>query len=97
MNIIAKILTIAIIYLELPTSNRNLMSYEDLKNFIHAVEHSYALRSKLSKFKANNQKIIEIAKLYGFKINTTDLEEDKKTDQTRKWFAKSSINPIKKL
>ncbi len=73
------------------------MSLEHLKEFIHAVEHSYSLRKKLKQCDNNYTKIFELAATYGFKINSKDLEEDIQSQKVRSWFDSSYINPIKRI
>ena len=73
------------------------MSREDLKSFLHAVNHSSALRRSLKESCNKDLEIIQLAKEYGFNITTKDLEDDMKFEVIRLWFKSSVIEPIKKF
>ncbi len=71
------------------------MSREDLKGFFHAVEHSSALRSKLQSCQGITS-IVALAKSYGFKITTEDLDQDDIAEKTTNWFEVSRLSPLRK-
>ncbi len=73
----------------------NLMSREDLKNFIHAAEHSQSLRIKLQGC-TSTTRILEIAKEYGFSITLNDLVENNEAEKAEQWFINNKISPFKK-
>ena len=69
------------------------MSRKDLNDFVHAAEHSSALRRELKRCNNHNSKIISLAKGYGFEITNKDLEEDSKAEEINKWFRSSQVYP----
>ncbi|WP_320667803.1 Nif11-like leader peptide family natural product precursor [Prochlorococcus sp. MIT 1307] len=72
------------------------MSREEARNFLHAVEHSLSLRSKLKQCKKIKE-ILEVASDYGFSITEEDLIEDTQAQEIIKCFQDNKINPINKL
>ena len=67
------------------------MSRQDLNNFVHSVEHSFSLRKKLRECNENKEKILRLAKEYGFIITSKDLLEDSNAEAIKKWFNSSRI------
>ena len=72
------------------------MSREDLSDFLHAVEHSQSLRSKLQKC-SDLEMLVNLAKTYGFSISSIDIQRDLEEDKVIEWFKKSEISPLKKF
>ena len=70
------------------------MSREDLRNLIHAAEHSYSFRKQLKSCK-DLTSIIEIAKDYDFHITIEDINEHDDAERIGNWFETSRISPIK--
>ena len=71
------------------------MSREELKKFLHSVEHNYVLRSKLKKCKDYSH-LLGLANSYGFNITTEDLEQDTIAQRADDWFNTSKISPLRK-
>ena len=71
------------------------MSREDLKTFIHAIEHNLTLREKLRACH-DVSGISNLASKYGFSIAKKDLEEDNYANKAIKYFKDNKISTIKK-
>ena len=67
------------------------MSFDELSDFIYALEHSLTLRQEVRKCK-NNLLIINMARKYGYKINKNDLEEKSLPKMIDNWFQKSKLH-----
>lgn len=66
------------------------MSRRALKDFVHAVEHSAALRHELQTLSASGD-LLELAHRWGFSINQQDLDEDERCGALEDWFEASRI------
>lgn len=66
------------------------MSRKALKDFVHAVEHSAALRRELHAISATSD-LLELAHRWGFSINQQDLDEDERCGALEDWFEASRI------
>ena len=72
-----------------------LMSREELKTFIYAIEHNLSIRMELADCKDKNS-IIKLARKYHFNVNENDLVEKEYGIDIEQWFENSIINPIKR-
>jgi len=68
------------------------MSREGLKNFVHAVEHSAALRKEVTHATAP-QDLIAIATTHGFAVCEQDLKDDLICSDLQSWFDRTWIHP----
>jgi hypothetical protein len=66
------------------------MSREALREFVHAVEHSAALRRDCHQVE-DAEGLIVLALRYGFAINHQDLDDDARCEAIDAWFATSRI------
>ena len=68
------------------------MSREGLKNFVHAIEHSAALRKDVTHAKTP-QDLVAIASAHGFAVCVQDLKDDLICSDIQSWFDRSWIHP----
>ena len=68
------------------------MSREGLKRFVHAVEHSAALRKVVNQAIAP-QELVAIAISNGFVVSEQDLKDDAVCSEVGAWFDRSWIQP----
>lgn len=66
------------------------MSRQALHDFVHAVEHSAALRRDCHLVE-NTEELIALARRYGFAISAKDLDEDERSVAMEAWFHASWI------
>ncbi len=71
------------------------MSKEELNNFLHATDHSLALRREVRSCEGTSE-LVKVASKYGFKITNNDLKEDHLAERIEAWFEESVISPINK-
>jgi len=71
------------------------MSRQDVLDFLHAAEHSAALRRELNQC-SDQQSLLEVARRYGFAIKPEDLQNDSESERIEKWFETSKISPVRK-
>ena len=66
------------------------MSREGFKDFVHAVEHSAALRRDLKQH-TTIVRVVRLAQANGFSVQASDFDNDALCDQMAAWFASSWI------
>ena len=71
------------------------MSFDELSNFIYAIEHSLSLRKEIRSCKSNKM-IVSLANRYGYRISENDLIDNSLEQRIDEWFNDSKIRPIKK-
>ncbi len=67
------------------------MSRQGLKDFVHAVEHSAALRREFHQLDSMHA-LLAMAHKFGFSVSETDLKDDETCAQIEAWFARSWIS-----
>ena len=67
------------------------MSRQGLKDFVHAVEHSAALRRQLQQ-QESIEDFVAMARDNGFPVSETDFRDDERCEQVERWFANSWIS-----
>lgn len=70
------------------------MTREGLSDFIYAAERSSSLRRKIRRCNGIEELFL-VAKDYGFKVCSKDLEEDEINAKIDSWFEINKIFPIK--
>ncbi|WP_114992265.1 Nif11-like leader peptide family natural product precursor [Synechococcus sp. UW179A] len=66
------------------------MSREALSSFVHALEHSAALRRQLHAC-SDDAEIVSLARSLDFAVNRADLIEDKQASTLESWFSRSAL------
>ena len=67
------------------------MSRQGLKDFVHAVEHSAALRRQLQ-HQESMEDVVAMARDHGFPVSEVDFRDDERCEQVERWFANSWIS-----
>jgi predicted ribosomally synthesized peptide with nif11-like leader len=68
------------------------MSREGLKDFVHAVEHSAALRRQVLQANVPHH-LVNLATAHGFAVSEKDLNDDLICTELQSWFDRSWIQP----
>ena len=67
------------------------MSRQGLKDFVHALEHSAALRRQLHQ-RPSIAAMVSFARENGFPVRESDFRDDELCEQLEHWFAVSWIS-----
>lgn len=67
------------------------MSRQGLKDFVHALEHSAALRRQLQ-LQPSIDAVVAFARENGFPVSASDFDDDERCEQLERWFANSWIS-----
>lgn len=67
------------------------MSRQGFQDFVHAVEHSAALRRDLKQH-STIERVVKLAQANGFSVQASDFDNDAQCEQMAAWFASSWIH-----